>query len=929
MWHLARIRASKFLFNEISHLRRKCFLTEGIRQSIRRLSQGYLTPARGAFSQPRDIRHPDSGREAAFLMEVFACLVRSLEQVHRHPFDGETEGESQEEQSKDCGRHQEYRLTTIARRNLFILNWPPVYTLTRRIIGLVFCLGLCGAVAELRAQRATVSLRLQGEAILVQGQLVWRIDPAGISASDIQVVESTLDAGVRAQCPNIAGGIRSRLLERFAVMKQEESTRSNFTSPLWVLDEANDYTLPAGATLRRFIRGLDPVIFTNADASPPNANPPIGFTRPARLGETLAEHRMATQDWTLWTLDFDLPAVAQTTFAIDVRTVRALADDDAGNPVTTESSTIGAIADDLGHGTLSTDEKAVSVVLGYAPNDLRNADGSPRDRAIVVAGLKAAALKTFLITREEGTGFCQLQDNVVGSKIASRLQEHFLQNSPSSNTALINNVLTIGVPVQFINDVQIKVSAVDSNGNALPQTDRDREIEELINRKYKPLLKARPGAIASSDLIEGDTQQLYLLRSVSTRPTTSVVDGVLTFDVTRRREVMSLALTGKGSYSPEYALNGSLAFTGENLLRHAESLSIELTGGPSFQKGEFKFSLPRENPKLRRAVPIIFAGLNVNAHYLHDNSQLLGKLPDSKLALRESAFSARASFEYDSFTDRDYIQQAEGIDKNRKRLRHFATADIGFDVMTNSFKSTDTIPTFTDSGRVVFPSLTVRYLASYDLRDADKRAGIGEIDFLMRARGQKGLEFLGGDFAYRQYELTAGAQVFFGFSSPADLFLRYQRTVGATGNGAPDFQLFRLGGAQNVRGLEEGELIGSSFATDRTEFGVGLLPIIRGARTLFGRKGDDKNFPTNLAGLDLTNTYIKVFYDRGRTFDEKTLSRILNPAHGVKTLGIAAELRGIGFLGRTRLNLTIGYARSPDSLLHPRGLVVTGVSMDF
>ena len=813
-------------------------------------------------------------------------------------------------------------------KNLFTLNWPEVYTLTTRIIGLVFCLGLCGAVAELRAQRATVSLRLQGEAISVQGQLVWRIDPAGISASDIQVVESSLDTDVTAQCPNIAGVITSRLLQRLAVMKQEESTRGDFTSPLWVMDESNDYVLPAGATLRRFIRGLEPVIFTNADASPPNLNPPTGFTRPARLGETLAEHRTATQDWTLWSLDFDLPAIAQTTFAIDVRTGRALADEDAGNPITPESSSIGAIADELGHGTLSTDEKAVAVFLRYSPNDLRNADGTPRDRAIVVAGLKAAALKTFLIAREKGAGFCQLKDNVIGSQIASLLQEHFLQNSQFP-PSLMDKVLTIGVPVQFIDEVKIKVSAIDSNGNALPQSDRDREIQELINRKYKPLLKARPGAIATKDLIEGDTQQLYLVRTVSARPTTSVVDGVLTFDVTRRREVMSLTLSGKGSFSPEYLLNGSLAFAGENLLRHAESLSIELTGGASFQKGQFKFSLPREIPKVRRAVPIIFAGLDVNAHYLHDQSQRLGNPEDSKLALRESAFSARASFEYDSFTDRDYIQQAEGIDKNRKRLRHFATADIGFDVMTNTFKSTGSIPTFTDSGRVVFPSLTVRYLGSYDLRNADKRAGIGEIDLLIRVRGQKGLEFLGGDFAYRQYDLTAGAQVFFGFSSPADLFLRYQRSVGATGNGAPEFQLFRLGGAQNVRGLEEGELIGSSFATDRTEFGIGLLPIIRGARALFGRSSDDESFPTNLAGLDLTNTYLKVFYDRGRTFDEKSLSRILSPAHGVKGLGIAAELRGIGFLGRTRLNLTIGYAHSPDSLLHPRGLVVTGVSMDF
>src|SRR5687767_8774117 len=73
--------------------------------------------------------------------------------------------------------------------------------LTRRIIGLVFCLLLWGAVAELYAQRATVLLRLQGEAISVQGQLVWRIDPAAISASDIQIVESQLRCGRNGTMP--------------------------------------------------------------------------------------------------------------------------------------------------------------------------------------------------------------------------------------------------------------------------------------------------------------------------------------------------------------------------------------------------------------------------------------------------------------------------------------------------------------------------------------------------------------------------------------------------------------------------------------------------------------------------------------------------------------------------------------------------------
>ena len=82
-------------------------------------------------------------------------------------------------------------------------------------------------------------------------------------------------------------------------------------------------------------------------------------------------------------------------------------------------------------------------------------------------------------------------------------------------------------------------------------------------------------------------------------------------------------------------------------------------------------------------------------------------------------------------------------------------------------------------------------------------------------------------------------------------------------------------------------------------------------------------------GIDLANTYVKTFYDRGRVFDRKSLGAILNPAHGVKGWGIAAELRGIAFINNKRANLTIGYARSHNSLLHRRGVVVTGLSLDF
>ena len=138
-----------------------------------------------------------------------------------------------------------------------------------------------------------------------------------------------------------------------------------------------------------------------------------------------------------------------------------------------------------------------------------------------------------------------------------------------------------------------------------------------------------------------------------------------------------------------------------------------------------------------------------------------------------------------------------------------------------------------------------------------------------------------------------------------------------------------------MRGLEEGEFVGNSYAYDRTEFGVALLPLIRTIRFMlpFGRpsgpRGSEDAGPKQFGGIDLANTYVKTFYDRGRLFDTKSLGGILNPAHGVKGYGIAAELRGLAFIQNKRANLTIGYAKSPDSLLHRRGIIVTGLSLDF
>jgi hypothetical protein len=150
-------------------------------------------------------------------------------------------------------------------------------------------------------------------------------------------------------------------------------------------------------------------------------------------------------------------------------------------------------------------------------------------------------------------------------------------------------------------------------------------------------------------------------------------------------------------------------------------------------------------------------------------------LPITNLSDRESQISTKVSFEYDSFTNRDYVEQAEGIDDKRKRLHHVVTTDVGFDLQNTNLKSRGLVPLEPLDGRILYPSLRLHYLGSYDLKRAGRRGGIGEIGFLFDAKGQKGLDALGADFAYRQYELTAGAQVFFGFSAPNNMFLRHQR----------------------------------------------------------------------------------------------------------------------------------------------------------
>lgn len=806
--------------------------------------------------------------------------------------------------------------------------------LTRRLAGILgFLCCLLTATAAVQAQTVSATLRLQATAVNVSGKLVWQVNMQ-FTPADIVINESTVDSSLSGPCPQIGAALRNRLLREFALMAKEEQDSLKTPNPVHFYLDAipGVYELPATLDGRAIFDSLKsqlaPAISDDSDLAFSQTTP-AGFGAPTRVGETLAEHNQ-----TQWPFELDPTAFAVLGYQLSFQT-KAAANNSAAITV---SKTMADIAGDLSIESLTAAEKTIAVFLNYAPEDLQKPDGSALTEAEIVHVLEVAAYRTFLIVRDAKVPTCGFRDSDIDGQIKRDTKALFsAYPDVNADSSLSSNQEIFGVTnLELVKSVRISVSpAPDPQGNTTI-TDRDKEIEELLNQTETPRLLAQPGHIVTSDIIEKDTRRLYLVRSVSLPiPTASFKDGVLTYNVTRRREIVNLTVTGAGSYSPEYALNGTLAMTGDNLLGWSESLSLSLTGGNSFQKGQFSFSIPRETPKIRRKIPIIFAGFDLSANYNYNSDEHLGNPLLTKFTNRESQISAKGSFEYDSFTDFDYVNQAEGIDDKRKRLHHVVTTDAGFDVLNNQLKSDGLIPVAPLDGRVVYPSLKLRYLATYDLRRSEKGGGLGEFDLLLTAAGQKGFTGLGGDFSYRQYELTGGAQLFFGFKAPMDLFLRYQRGAGATSNGAPLFKIFRLGGPLNVRGLEEGEFVGNSYAYDRTEFGVALLPLIRTISKPFshGKKSTDATpaepTPTNFGGIDLANTYVKIFYDRGRTFESKSLGEILNPSHGVKGWGIAAELRGIAVIKNKRANLTIGYARSPDSLLHRRGTVVTGLSLDF
>jgi hypothetical protein len=613
----------------------------------------------------------------------------------------------------------------------------------------------------------------------------------------------------------------------------------------------------------------------------------------------------------------------------------------------------------------------IPIQLAYAQQDIQDAQKDPAitTEADAVKRVQAELLRvaafSFDQSREQGLLSDEgvpLVDRSSGGTVAANIESKIIERydlnglDPKVKWGAVKarvNVrdLTPQSPwlvtvsgLEFAQQVDIEVvkNAIETefDGTSTEKKfDARREaIRERILTAHASSLLAKPGRIVTTADIANDKAQLRddknvkSIEGISSGPTDD--SQKLLYFVSRHlkaEKVLSLKL-GAG-YSPEEHLTGNVALDETNLLGIAEVSKLSYSGGPQTQK--VKFTLDRAF-EIGETGGWRIKSLGVNVQYFTDKDKRFSNLTADEIAANETGSTAQISFGYDSFSllDQTLVDCLSNKDRKRTRLSFQATPVFAFrDV---NIKNDDLLLTVTKLDPALLPQARTQATTltldstlgfSHDFRRPDK-AGAGQLNITFQGRLQRGFRFFGADYSYNKTSATIAGEFLFGVASPRDFMLRYNRTMSTATHGTPVFELNRLGGPLTVRGLEEGEFIGRKLSADQFDVGVALLSLWNFIRRksnseLLKTSCDEEGQPA--LPIDFKNTYLKVFYDRGRIKDRDSFTPgpVTRVAQGY---GVAVELRK---LGGQNINLSIGYAYSPESTLHRKGTSYTGVTYAF
>jgi hypothetical protein len=363
----------------------------------------------------------------------------------------------------------------------------------------------------------------------------------------------------------------------------------------------------------------------------------------------------------------------------------------------------------------------------------------------------------------------------------------------------------------------------------------------------------------------------------------------------------------KGSLNPQEGVSGGAKVGGTDIFRLlfpralGDVWEAAFDGGPEVQDLRASLSFPRE----RGLRHVLKYGVSMEGSFRRDGKQLLGGLsffrnrPDAELKLidRQTALVPKLYFEYG----------VAGAIRNELRLETF------YELRGIRIRPIDSVLPPLIDGRLSAGNLSLRNFMSRDFAPAGEApdgGGLGELLLGVEGLVKRGGSLFGGDFLFTRRDASATGRIFWGWRSRKDVFFRYKRGVGGGTVGTPIFLLQRIGGSGNVRGIEEGEYIGRYAAYDQWTAGISFAALW----TTFG--GGERGLGP------LAEAYLTALHDRAALDDAGPITRPGGSFHGS---GIGVELRNMGAFGR-RVNLLIGYARSPQSALHRRGMMILDVN---
>jgi hypothetical protein len=370
---------------------------------------------------------------------------------------------------------------------------------------LFFSCCLLSAAAAVEAQTVTATLRLQATAVNVSGALVWQVNMQ-FTPADIAIDAETIDTSLSQPCPQISVALRNRLLKELAVMAKEETNSLKTSTPLhfYIDSSSPSYSLSDALSERAFFGRLDRQLTNSINRDPALGlakTPPAGFGAPTRAGETLADRNQ-----TQWRFELNPMGFAMVGYQLWLQTKKAADNDANGGTTVPVAKTMGNIADDLGITSVSAAERSVPINLVYAPEDLQKPDGTSRTETEVIRELEGAAYRSFLILRDAQVQGCGFRDADIDQIVKNNTEALFNAYGADLNVGSMlsdDNQEIFGVSgLQFVQDVRISVTPEpDPQGNTTI-TDRDKAIQELLNKREKPRLLAHSGQILTNEILD-------------------------------------------------------------------------------------------------------------------------------------------------------------------------------------------------------------------------------------------------------------------------------------------------------------------------------------------------------------------------------------------------------------------------------------------